>query len=539
MSSFHLSTGYFSDEVNFEPLSIKEAQRRLPDLIIPDLEQSLKKFLISIQPYTTHHEFNAIKSIVDRFLSSSNGIGPVVQEELEKRKQRLSGVTSWLSEWWNKMAYLTYREPTVINVSYFYQFKIPSIDFTLSERAASYVLLSFQYRKMIKDDFLLPEFLPSKNGSGTQLCAASYKYLFNTCRYPAFPDQDGIRMYDLEENSFITIVCRNLFFSLNLVNQETGSLIPFSTLVRQIDEIQRISEVMVEENGEAPCVGRLCCQNRDVWFEDRILLENEHEMNATSLRTIESSILLLCLDVDSTNNDCTTMNSGDMNSRIQSLNDRRNGKEDEIATIFLHNFGQNRYCDKTINLVVGSFQKQHYCGLAMEHSMMDGMPVIRYAGFLTDPENHSKLFEQSNGLLIEAPFYEDDQTAHFSIHHLPFCFNKSKLTAPSSSEISLLLTSPLEISYERAVRKTDELFLTHQTSFLHFPSFGSNFIKSHLKMSPDGLFQMCIQLASYRVHGHVKTIYEPVQMRRFLHGRTETARGVTNESIAWFSTLFF
>jgi carnitine O-acetyltransferase len=50
-------------------------------------------------------------------------------------------------------------------------------------------------------------------------------------------------------------------------------------------------------------------------------------------------------------------------------------------------------------------------------------------------------------------------------------------------------------------------------------------------MSPDGWVQMSYQLAYYKLKGEARSTYESAMTKRFFHGRTETLRSVTNESV--------
>lgn len=63
--------------------------------------------------------------------------------------------------------------------------------------------------------------------------------------------------------------------------------------------------------------------------------------------------------------------------------------------------------------------------------------------------------------------------------------------------------------------------------------WGTHVIKG-LKSSPDAFMQLSFQLAWARLHGgNVASTYESGQVKRFLAGRTETIRPVTNESRAF------
>lgn len=100
---------------------------------------------------------------------------------------------------------------------------------------------------------------------------------------------------------------------------------------------------------------------------------------------------------------------------------------------------------------------------------------------------------------------------------------------------------------------------------VHFKSYGKNFIKSQ-KMSPDSFIQMAMQYAFYkyvsnfrskksvqfpimgfcetnfstlihRLHGEPAAHYETAQQRMFIHGRTETIRSCSIESVAFAKAM--
>jgi len=68
------------------------AQDKLPKLPIPELEQSLKKYLIALEPLQTEREHTATENAVDDFLHNE---GPELQERL---KQYATGKSSYIEQ---------------------------------------------------------------------------------------------------------------------------------------------------------------------------------------------------------------------------------------------------------------------------------------------------------------------------------------------------------------------------------------------------------------------------------------------------------
>jgi len=77
-------------------------------------------------------------------------------------------------------------------------------------------------------------------------------------------------------------------------------------------------------------------------------------------------------------------------------------------------------------------------------------------------------------------------------------------------------------------RLLDDLDIT----MLRFKHYGTAVIKG-IKMSPDTLIQMAVQLAYYKVHRSFTATYETGHSRRFHHGRTETVRVCSKETKEW------
>jgi len=71
---------------------------------------------------------------------------------------------------------------------------------------------------------------------------------------------------------------------------------------------------------------------------------------------------------------------------------------------------------------------------------------------------------------------------------------------------------------------------------VHFTGYGKELIKTH-KTSPDAWVQMIKQLAFYRLFSRPGVTYESCQTRKYLLGRTEVIRSVSNESKAFCEAM--
>ncbi|KAJ1741115.1 Carnitine O-acetyltransferase mitochondrial [Coemansia sp. RSA 1086] len=241
------------------------------------------------------------------------------------------------------------------------------------------------------------------------------------------------------------------------------------------DTVQQIVEAADSE--AAVPVGILTADSRDSWAETRGLLA-QISANVQVLETIESAAFILVMESD------------------------RPVTREEFSHTVWHGDGRSRWFDKPCQFVVCDNARAGFCG---EHSMMDGTPTLR---------------------LVE----------HVIAHALNLPASKP---AKSKVEFSKLVfhTPPQIVS---AVKSAQSFFAAgvakQQLRVLNFNAFGKEGIKK-LKCSPDAFVQMAIQLAYVRLYARPKPTYEASMTRKFLHGRTETCRSVTRESILWCKAM--
>jgi carnitine O-acetyltransferase len=93
-------------------------QNQLPKLPVPELRETCQLYLQSVKPHATPAEFQKTQAAVTEFLAP-NSMGHVLQQRLLERASAKKE-SSWLIEWWNDYAYMSYRDPLVIWVSYFF-----------------------------------------------------------------------------------------------------------------------------------------------------------------------------------------------------------------------------------------------------------------------------------------------------------------------------------------------------------------------------------------------------------------------------------
>jgi len=121
-------------------------QASLPSLPVPSLSSTLSKYIETVQPLLTPAELEHTKTIAKEFLSSP--IAATLQKRLEQRAERVGD--NWLSDWWNDVAYMGYRDPVVVFVSYFYVHVQDRMRTTGSSRAAALIKAMLPFRHLVE-----------------------------------------------------------------------------------------------------------------------------------------------------------------------------------------------------------------------------------------------------------------------------------------------------------------------------------------------------------------------------------------------------
>ena len=134
-------------------------------------------------------------------------------------------------------------------------------------------------------------------------------------------------------------------------------------------------------------------------------------------------------------------------------------------------------------------------GLIAEHSMMDGMPVIRFADFVT------KLKYAQARRCSSALEYSSNKTI--------------SVVDIFASALDSMDYNTIENLENKAWEQFSELISKHSLHAQSFQKYGSSFIKAN-GFPPDAFVQVAMQLATYRLFGEQVGTYEATQVRPFL-----------------------
>ena len=123
------------------------AQDKLPKLPIPDLEQTVKRYLNALRPLQSSREHGDTEQAVDEFLRND---GPELQEKLQTYAQ---SKTSYIEQFWYD-SYLNFDNPVVLNLNPFFLLEddpTPARNNQIT-RAASLVASALEFVRAVRKE---------------------------------------------------------------------------------------------------------------------------------------------------------------------------------------------------------------------------------------------------------------------------------------------------------------------------------------------------------------------------------------------------
>lgn len=318
-------------------------QASLPKLPVPDLHETCALYLKSVRPLLNDAQYDATTKAVAEFVKPG-GMGHELQKRLKQRDAAVS--TSWLIDWWNDYAYMAYRDPVIIYVSYFYVFRDDKFRRLPAARAASLIRGAMQFRNLVLKEQLEPDMSRT-----TPLCMHQYKFMFNTTRVPTIPSDVTKIVKDPSTTNHVIVVRKNKFYSFDA--KPGGKHLSTADLEAQLRKIY----FKAGSDKDATPIGLLTTEHRDTWTKLRGELLTTSARNKKSIEMIDSAVLVVCLD------DTSPI------TRVDS------------SRACWHGDGQNRWFDKACQLIVFDNGKAGFNG---EHSMMDATPTSRMCEYIVE-----------------------------------------------------------------------------------------------------------------------------------------------------------
>lgn len=320
-----------------------QGQDSLPSLPVPELQQTMNKYLRSTVPHQTPASLAKTEAAVTSALSGQDSqLFQTLQKRLQDRAADKDSEGNWLASWWNSAAYMGYRDPVVPYVSYFYAHKADPLRTTGPKRGAALLKGVLAFRKLVETEELAPE--KTKTGP---LDSGSYPWMFNASRLPVAGEDEAVK-YPADKNNHVVVIRNGRYYEFDAVDS-SGKELSAAELESQLFKITQDGSA-----SEKFPIGALTSDNRDKWTAGREALIKASSSNQASLERIQSSIIVLCLD--------------DLSPRTS----------EECAWEYWYGDGKNRFYDKQ-QLIVSNNGKSGFMG---EHSTMDGTPTLRMNDFV-------------------------------------------------------------------------------------------------------------------------------------------------------------
>ena len=342
------------------------SQQSLPRLPVPSVEQTLTKWLQSTLPHQPSQEAKSqTEKAVKEALSGSDA--ETIKKLQERLLARKDAKENWLSEWWNEVAYMGYRDPIIPYVNYFYKHQDDRRRKDNVSRSSALIKGLLAFRRLVESEQLAPE--KTKTGA---LCSASYPWLFNSVRIPQTPVDYAVK-YPANQHNHLVVLRNGKYWQFSLVGSD-GQELSEKEIQSQLKRILQDPEASKQD--EFP-IGALTGENRDKWATARDALIKISPENKKALNAIESSVIVLCLD----NFSPVTVEEG-------------------AWQLWQGNGARNRFFDKQ-ELVVFDNGSSGYNG---EHSTMDGTPTLRMNDFVLAALDAGKIdMGSSNRTDLPAP----------------------------------------------------------------------------------------------------------------------------------------
>ncbi|PKX94848.1 choline/carnitine O-acyltransferase [Aspergillus novofumigatus IBT 16806] len=426
------------------------ASKELPRHPLVDLDEAVNDLLNGIGHITHTQEEYAELSRKAHALAAPGSLGRRLYNQL-RAKADDPRVESWIAGPLLKALYLKRRYPIVPFSSF--------LGTHFDTSGCAYQALC-EFKHDLDSRKLEPDFLGERPN-----CGYSLTWLFNALREPNVGCDKMMRYSGVEH---IAVLRRGHLFRVSL--REGDDIASYPKLKATY---QAILDLSLEER---LWTGILTTDNRDSWATNRQKLLSLDARKAAYIKTLEKSVIVMCLDG---------------NSPVT--------REERVRSGYLGD-SFNRWHDKTLQLLVTVNSKS---GTIFEHSMIDFMTTSQISRRLQgaidtlDPENANT---GQNGRVAVGPA---------SLEEIPLVATTAEIEA---------LMAMLRDKY--AATTGAKIYTPHLV-----PSFGKAVLLAHsapIKATVD----LTIQLANRLYFGYLPASWETVSTAHFHLGRPEIVQMV-------------
>lgn len=462
-------------------------QASLPRLPIPDLEATCQRYLRALRPVLSDEEYERTEKEVARFSKPQSDVWELNQRLILQDSNNKH--TSFIADYWYDM-YLKDRRSIVLNHNPGIVFKQDPRTPSQVDRAANMIKTAVRFRNSLLDNKLKPEVYhldPLKSDKPwynlLRFVPSSFSW-YASYMVNAFP-LDMVQYKKLFNSTRIPRPVRD-----ELVSYPSGShvLVIHKGHMYCVDAVQpngmpvdindihaSLEAIISDPIPPSPHpLGYLTSCKRDDWSRLRKELISDDD-NSSMLELVDSALFVLCLDEKEIAED-----------------------PKDVTETFIHNRGFNRWFDKSLQLIIS---RNGIAGVNFEHSWGDGVAVLRF---------FNEIYKETT--------------------QKPSIVTPSTDTRPLPKRLDFKLSDELKAGIEIARKDIEEHCDSVSVSTLQYHSFGKTFLKKS-GFSPDGIMQLGFQIAYYRQYKCAPPTYESCSTAGFKHGRTETIRPASVETL--------
>jgi len=459
---------------------LSKYELKYPKIPLPNLKDTMARYLNSIKPISTKSEFEQSVKIVEEFMLKN---GPELQKRLFENAKNSK---NWVLDIFNEklpLNSLTFSS----NVSFLFN----NYKFQNHIEASSHLIFICIIMKNI--------IMQHKIDQITDLCPSQFYYIFNSCRIPS-QSKDYLLTYNFKNNHVI-VIYKNSFYKIN-------TSLNFQYLKDQMIKIIMLEDENRINNDEITFdqnfIGVLTTDERKSWVECRDHFKLISKDNASFLEEIQSSMMILCLeDVDST--DLTTKN---------------------LSELIWISKGNNRFFDKTIQFII---LRDGKVALNYNRKIINGTVANEMIRFIINVKQTYK-FLDSEDFGDKYKVLLDKLLDKMLDQKIPI----TKI-ADWPRKLTYTLDDFLKQKIINSYQNLKKISIYHD--YFTFKDFGKSLISQNYSINTDSFIQMAIQYAYYKAFEKYPVVLQPVQTRRFFLGKTEAVRSLTQQSINFVKSL--
>lgn len=327
-------------------------QDLVPKLPIPSLQDTMDKYIKTIEPLLTQNELEHTKKLCETFATEEGQTLDSALREYAKDKN------SYIEEFWDD-AYLAYDVPTVININPMFILEddpTPARNQQIP-RATSIILSSLKFVRAIKKGTLEPDTF-----RGKPLCMSQYLSLFGSARYrdPSNPTKDIVVTAD--NSTHICVISRAQIYFFETMLEDGTICITEREIARNLQMIRDDSVKMTDEQVAAQSICALTTEDRAVWGNIRAKILAASPNNVKLLALLDSALFIVCLD------DYAPTSVADMAANVLHGTYNVSKSNIQVGTCI------SRWYDKLQIIVT----QNGMAGVNFEHSAVDGHTVLRF-----------------------------------------------------------------------------------------------------------------------------------------------------------------